>query len=65
MLHQGSLGAISEQNKRNLTLNLTFNLLLPSIVFYNKTCVLIMIFTALSFLQLIHALSPMCRGNAS
>ena len=35
-LHQGPVGASSEQNKRNLTL--THNLLLPSIAFYNKIC---------------------------
>ena len=35
-LHQGPVGASSEQNKRNLTL--TLNLLLPSIAFYNKIC---------------------------
>ena len=56
MLHHGSVGVISEKNKRNLTLTLTFKLLLPSIVFYNKICVLIIILTALSFLRLIHAL---------
>ena len=37
-LHQGPVGASSEQNKRNLTLTLTLNLLLPSIAFYNKIC---------------------------
>ena len=47
MLHQGSVGASSEQNKRNLTLIL--NLLLASIVFHNTICVFIIIFTALSF----------------
>ena len=38
ILHHGSLGASSEENKRNLTLTLTFNLLLllPSIVFMIK-----------------------------
>ena len=59
MLHHGSVGASSEYNKRNLalTLTLTFNLLLPSIVLNNKICVFIMIFiTALSILRLIHGL---------
>ena len=50
MLHHGSVRAISESNKRKLTLTLTLKLLLTSIVFYNKIYVLIMIFTALSFL---------------
>ena len=49
MLHHGSVVASSELNKRNLTLNF----LLPSIVFYNKIFVLVIIFTALSFLRLI------------
>ena len=48
-----------------LTLTLALKLLLPSIVFYNKICVLIMIFTALSFLRLIHALFLISGGNAS
>ena len=56
MLHHGSVGESLKQNKRNLTLALTLNLLLPSIVFHNKICVKIRIFTALSFLRLIHAL---------
>ena len=57
-LHHGSVGASSEYYKRNLTqrLTLTLNLLLPSIVFHNKICGFIMIFTALSFLPLIHDL---------
>ena len=48
MLHHGSVGVISEQNERDLTLTLTLNflLLLPSIVFYDKICVFIIIFTA-------------------
>ena len=41
----------------NLILTLTLDLLLPSIVFYNKICVFIMIFMALSFFRLIHSLS--------
>ena len=49
MLHHGSVGASWEWNKRNLTLTLTLNLLLHSIVFYNKICVFIIIFTDLSF----------------
>ena len=65
MLHHGSLGTRSEKNKRNLTLRLTLNLLLPSIVFYNKICVLIIIFTALSFLRLIHGLFLIWGGNVS
>ena len=65
ILHHGSVGAISEENKRNLTLTLILKLLLPSIVFYNKSCVLIMIFTASSFLRLIHALFLISGGNAS
>ena len=39
--------------KRNLTL--TLNLLVPSIVFHNNICVLIMIFTDLSFYALFTA----------
>ena len=54
MLHHGSLGASLKQNKRNLTL--TLNLLLPFFVFHNKICVVIIIFTAFSFLRLIHGL---------
>ena len=51
-------GVSLEQNKRNLTLTLTLNLLLllPSTVFCHKIFVFIMIFTALSFLRLIHGL---------
>ena len=58
MLHHGSVRVSSELNKRNLTLTLRLNilLLLPSIVFYNKICVFIMIFTALLLLRLIHGL---------
>ena len=54
-------------NKRilTLTLSLTLNLLLPSIVSYNKIFVLIMIFTALSFLRLIHGLFFIWGGNVS
>ena len=50
MLHHGSVGARSKQNKRNLnlTLTLTLNLLLPSIVFIIKFVSL------LSFLRLYH-----------
>ena len=36
MLHHGSVGAILKQNKRNLILTLTLNVLLPSIVFHDK-----------------------------
>ena len=54
MLHHGSVGASSEQNKRNLTLTLTVPS--PSIVFQNKIFVFIMSFTALSFLRLTHGL---------
>ena len=58
MLHHGS---------RNLTLSLTLNLLLllPSIVFYDKICVFIIIFTALSFLRVIHGLFIIWGGNVS
>ena len=56
MLHHGSVESSSEYNKRNLTLTLTFNVLLPSNVFHNKIFVLIIIFMALSFLRLIHGL---------
>ena len=56
MLDQGSVGASLKLNKRNLTITLTLNLLSPSIVFYNKICVIIIIFTAFSFLRLIHGL---------
>ena len=61
MLHHGSVGANSKVKKRNLTL--TLNLLLLSIVFHNKICVVIMIFTALSSLRLIHGLSFIWGGN--
>ena len=56
------------QNKiKNLTSTLTLNLLLllPSIVFYDKICFFIMIFTALSFLRLIHSLLIIWGGNVS
>ena len=56
MLHHESVEASSEQNKISLTLTLTFKFLLPSNVFHNKICILIMIRTALSFLWLIHGL---------
>ena len=56
MLHPGSVGRSSVQNKRNLTLTLTLNVPLPSIVFHNKIVVFIMIFTGLFFLQLTHGL---------
>ena len=56
MLHHRSVGVSSEQNKRNLTLTLNLLLLLPSTVLYNKTCVFIVIFMALTFLQLIHGI---------
>ena len=36
MLHHGSVGAILKQNKRNLILTLTLNVLLPFIVFHSK-----------------------------
>ena len=58
MLHHGLVGPNSEKNKRNLTLTLTRNLLLPSIVFQNKT-----IFTALSFLRLINCLPYIWKKN--
>ena len=66
MLHHGSVGASSEQNKRNLTLNLTLtlNLLLPTIDFLIKF-VSIMVFKALSFLRLIHSLFLTRGGNVS
>ena len=54
MLHDGSIGDSSEQNKIKLTL--TLNLLLPSIVFHNKICVFVMIFRDSSFSRLIHGL---------
>ena len=65
MLHHGSVGVNSKVKKRNLTLTLTItlNLLLLSIVFHNKICVVIMIFTALSSLRLIHGLSFIWGGN--
>ena len=46
-----------EQNKTNLTLTvtLTLNLLLSSIVFHNKICVFIITFMVLSFLWLFTA----------
>ena len=40
-------------NKGNLTLTLTLNLVLPSIVFHHKIFVFVMIFTALSFSRLV------------
>ena len=52
MLHHGSVGVSSEWNERNLTLTLTLNLALPSIILHNKICVFITIFTALSFYAL-------------
>ena len=63
MLHHGWISG--GEFRINLTLTLTLNLLLllPSIVFYNKICVFIMIFKALSFLRLIHGL--FIRGNVS
>ena len=54
MLHHWSVKLSSEENKTNLTL--TLNLLLPSIVFYNKIRFFIMIFTVLSFLRFIYGL---------
>ena len=42
--------------KKKLNLNPNPYLLLPSIVFHNKICVFIIIFTALSFLRHIHGL---------
>ena len=67
MLHHGSVGASLEQNKRNLTLTrtLTLDLLLPPIVFHNKNCDFVMLFTELSFLQLIHCLFFIWGGNVS
>ena len=66
MLHHGSVGASSEQNKRNPTLNLTLilNFLLPTIDFLIKS-VSIMVFKALSFLRLIHSLFLTRGGNVS
>ena len=66
MLHHGSVGASSEKNKRNLTLNLTLtlNFLLPTIDFLIKF-VSIMVFKALSFLRLIHSLFLTRGGNVS
>ena len=66
MLHHESVGASSEQNKRNLTLNLTLilNFLLPTIDFLIKS-VSIMVFKALSFLRLIHSLFLTRGGNVS
>ena len=55
MLHDGSVGASLELNKRNLTL--TLDLLLPSIAFYNKICDFVMSFMELSFLRFIHGLN--------
>ena len=63
MLHHGSVGTSSEQNLRNLILALNLNLLLPSIVFHYKICIFVMIFTALSFLWLIHGLYFALGGN--
>ena len=45
MLYHGPMGESLKQNKRNLTLTLTLNLLLASIVFHNKICVFIIICT--------------------
>ena len=61
MLHHGWISG--GEFRINLTLTLNLLLLLPSIVFYNKICVFIMIFKALSFLRLIHGL--FIRGNVS
>ena len=52
----GQWGRGQNKIKQNLTLTLTLNLLLPPIVFHNKICVFIIIFTALTFLRLIHGL---------
>ena len=54
ILHHAPLGASSELNKKKLTLTLTLNLLLHSIVFHHEICVFIMIIMALSFLRFIH-----------
>ena len=59
------MGASWEWNKRNLTLTLTLNLLLPSLVFYNKFWFFIMIYTALSFLRLTSGLFLRWGGNVS
>ena len=64
MLHQGSVRASSEWNKRNLTLTLILNVILPSIAFHNIICVFIMIFKALSFLRVIHGLYFIGGGNS-
>ena len=58
VLHHGSASASLKQNKRNLTLTLilTLNILLPSIVFHNKIKVFIIFFMTFSFLRLIHGL---------
>ena len=63
MLHHWSVKLSSEENKTNLTL--TLNLLLPSIVFYNKIRFFIMIFTVLSFLRFIYGLFLIWGGNVS
>ena len=67
ILNHASLGPASELKKINLTLNLTLTLKvpLPSIAFHNKILVLIMIFTALSFLRLTHGLFFTWGGNVS
>ena len=49
MLHHGSVGASSEWNKIILTLTLTLNVPLPSIVFIDRGSVFIMIFEAFSY----------------
>ena len=51
---KGQWGQVQNKTKKNLTP--TLSLLLLSNVFYNKICVFIMIFTALTFLRLIHGL---------
>ena len=53
------------QKKPNPNLNPNLDLLLPSIVCQNKVCVFIMIFTALSFLWLIHCIFVIWGGNVS
>ena len=54
MLHHGSLGAISKQNKRKLALTLNFYYL--AVLFFIVKFVFIITFTAFSFLRVNHGL---------
>ena len=65
MLHHRSVQASSKWNKRNLTLTLTLNPNYTFSFFHNKICVFIIIFTALSFLRLIHELFIIWGGNVN